>query len=249
MKKRQARNKTGHPDTVSADTRYRLLVTVMIVGFFSVLLHTALHTQNRFVWFFHSLIPVLALLLLLLLHKRFRPSLSTCLTLFFWSMLMLWGAQWEFQNIPAFQIQLADGTMRSTVDWITHFVDGVLYALLTWDILCQRSKAPEGNSLPFSRKERRVWPIFSGIHSAGYFIPSTSKTSFRMIVWSSLISSLVLALAWEGIEVLAALSTGDRFLMRGGVLFDTAMDITMTIAGTALMLPLLAKRWRARTTR
>jgi len=35
-----------------------------------------------------------------------------------------------------------------------------------------RLKAPEENYLLFFRKEWQVWPLFSGIYRAGYFLPS-----------------------------------------------------------------------------
>lgn len=181
---------------------------VLFLFFFAALCLSGIHPTDRFVWVSQSAAPILGAALLYAIRRRYLPSRPTACLLLLQGLLLLTGAHYGFHAIPFFRFRMSDGSLRACVDWLTHFVDGLVYARITIELRAGRPK----HAAPI-----RPWDKLT----------AHGKTAAL-----ALCVSLALATLWELVEWLARLATHDRFVMTGGYSADTLMDMLLTVMGT-----------------
>lgn len=185
----------------------------LFLSFWGAFCISGIHPVNRFVWVAQCVAPLLGATLLFAFRHRYLPSRSTAGFLLLQGILLLTGAHYGFHAIPFFRFRMPDGSLRACVDWLTHFVDGVVYARLTAELyLDWRSRA-------------RMRDVAAPRHA------NTRSEGGRMAVWA-LGASLALACLWELIEEIAHVATNDGFVKDGGFSADTQVDILLTILGS-----------------
>ncbi len=160
---------------------------------------------NRIVWLGHSVVPLLIALILYKVKDRFLPSMSTSIALFGLGLLLLAGGHFQFHAAPFLRITLPDGMERSSLDWLTHGVDGMVFVLLARDVLSVRGRI----------RENRLFRIIAVLCAMG------------------------LASGWELTEIVVGLISDDLFFMTGGLLWDTYIDLGVTLAAALLLVPWL----------
>lgn len=115
------------------------LRTVLFLLFWLALAGSGIQPSNRIAWFFQCVTPAAAALILFTVRKRFLPSVPASCALFVQGLLLLVGAHFLYHRIPIFRLTLPDGTERGYVDWIVHFIDGIVFVLLVRDVLAVSS--------------------------------------------------------------------------------------------------------------
>lgn len=159
------------------------------------------------IWFFQGLVPAGMAILLFLVRRHYFPSLPTALLLFVQGLMLLLGAHYSFHRIPLLRVTFPDGLNRSVMDWVVHFVDGLVYAAIL--------------------KELRLIPgrLSNWLTRTKQHFPATV-----------LLLCTSLALSWELVEWLALVASGDIFHIYGGIMADTFIDITLTVLGGLVFL-------------
>lgn len=191
---------------------------------------SGLQPLDRTVWFFNGLIPFGIAALLFLFRKRYFPSLPTALLLFLQGILLLLGAHYSFHQIPLLRITLSTGITRSVVDWVVHFVDGLVYAAVLADLRHLSGRTG-------------LW-LNRGSQLNSSPQPMGANRHFTITV---LLLCFALSLLWEITEWMALLASGNRFLKNGGIMADTLIDVGLTLLGSLAALMVITRRRRART--
>lgn len=203
---------------------------------------SGLQPLDRTVWFFNGLIPFGIAALLFLFRKRYFPSLPTALLLFLQGILLLLGAHYSFHQIPLLRITLSTGVTRSVVDWVVHFVDGLVYAAVLADL--RHLPGWTGLWLNRGNQENTDSQLNRGNQLYNSPQPMGANRHFTITV---LLLCFALSLLWEITEWMALLASGNRFLKNGGVMADTLIDVVLTLLGSLVALMVITRRRRVRT--
>ena len=190
------------------------LQTGLFVLFWMLCVLSGIAPYSRVVWFFHALVPITIMLLLYAFRKKYIPSIPTSLLLFTQCALLLAGAFFSFHRIPFLRVTLSTGVDRSLVDWLTHFVDGLVYACIFSDLAHQRYG------------KLSVW------------LSGAKGRTHRLIIGFCFGSALI----WEMTEWIALIISGNLFVMTGGIAMDTVVDVGLTLLGGMAALPFVQKR-------
>ena len=193
------------------------LQTGLFVLFWMLCVLSGIAPHSRVVWFFHALVPITITLLLFAFRKKYIPSIPTALLLFTQCVLLLAGAFFSFHRIPFLRVTLSTGEARSLVDWLTHFVDGLVYAGIFSDLANQRD----------------------GKFSA--WLSGAKGRTHALIIGFCFASALL----WEITEWIALLISGNLFVMTGGIAMDTVVDVGLTLLGGMAALPFVRQRGAA----
>lgn len=193
--------------------------------FLLALAASGIRPADRFVWLSQCMAPLLGLMLLLAFRRRYLPSRTGTCLLLLQGLLLLTGAHYGFQNIPFFRFRMSDGSMRACVDWLTHFVDGLVYARITYELYAA-VRTPTRNG--------RIQPTAIRTHGMPGLL--------------AVCASLALAALWELTEWIACIATQDRYHLDGGYAADTQMDMLLTLLGALALVAAdgAACAWKAR---
>lgn len=182
--------------------------------FWALFLWSGIEPFRYTVWLFQMLVPLSLALLLFACRKRYIPSVPTSLLLFIQGSWLLMGAHFSFHRIPWLRVALPSGMERSLSDWLVHFIDGLVYAAVIYDLSAIRTNRV---SRWLAQDRRR-----------------TPAAAFAVC--------FILAVGWEIIEWIAYIASRNLFNKNGGVALDTWIDIGLTLLGGMLAIPVLHLR-------
>lgn len=203
----------------SASTNQPLTHRILFGLFWILYVLSGIQPRDRYVWFFNGLVPVCFALLLFAFRKRYIPSLPTTWLLFLQGLLLLLGARFGFQNIPLLRVTLADGSVRSLMDWVTHFVDGLAFTAVLTELHGHNRRFRDG----------------------GRFFHWTRQKKGRFGIMVALFCFGV-ALLWEIMEWVVRILSLDHFMVNGGIRLDPLMDVGLTVLGCLAVLASSARR-------
>ena len=184
---------------------------------------------DRFTWWLEVAPAIVGLPLLLALQKRFPLSSLLLVLLWLHVVVLLVGGHYTYARVPLFDwIRDLTGGTRNNYDKLGHFVQGLIPAILTREILLRTS------------------PL--GALAGRAFDPAALHPSRWL---GFLVGCVCLAFSafYELIEWLTAISTGtaaDDFLGTQGYAWDTQTDMAWALVGAVVALATLS-RWHNRS--
>jgi len=192
-----------------------------LIWFFALLIPVIVWSwiapHDRLTWWLEAGPVVVAAVLIVVLRTRF--ALSTLLLVLAWvhCVVLLVGAHYTYALVPAFEWlrEVTDGT-RNNYDKLGHFVQGLVPAILTREILLRTSPLRDRGDGRASR-----W--------LGFVVVSVC---------------LAFSAFYELIEWLVALLSGEEaesFLGTQGYVWDTQSDMAWALGGAICALVLLAR--------
>lgn len=190
-------------------------LTVFLLTLAPVVLWSAIHPFDTLTWWLE--IAPAALAIPLILATQHRLPLSSLLLLLVWlhSVLLLVGGHYTYARVPlGFWMSDWFGWPRNNYDKLGHFMQGLVPAIATRELLCRTS--PLGD---IGRGRRSGWLPF-------------------------LVISVCMAVsAWyELLEWLAAVAAGaatEDFLGTQGYVWDTQSDMALCFGGAVAAVVLL----------
>jgi putative membrane protein len=175
-----------------------------------VTLWSAIGPKDRFTWWLEALPALVVLVLLPVLHRRFRFTTLAYILVAAHAMVLLVGAHYTYAEVPLFDwVRDTFGFSRNHYDRVGHLMQGFTPAIVAREVLLRRSPLAGSRWLPF------LVVCFCLAFSAFY----------EMIEWWVAVAS--------GDEAVA-------FLATQGDVWDTQWDMFLALVGATAALALLS---------
>jgi len=204
-------------------------ITLFLLVLAPVVVWSWIAPHDRSTWWLEVAPAVIGLPLMILLQKRFPLSSFLLVLLWLHVVVLLVGGHYTYARVPLFDwIRDLTGGTRNNYDKLGHFVQGLVPAILTREILLRTS------------------PLGAVVGKT--FDPAAPRPS-RWLGFLVGCVCLAFSALYELIEWRTAVSTGtaaDDFLGTQGDPWDTQSDMAWALVGAVVALVFLS-RWHNRS--
>lgn len=182
-----------------------------IVIFFVVLLWSAIHPKDLFIWFLEVFPALFGFLALALTYNTFRLTNLAYILILIHCIILMVGGHYTYAEVPLFDwiAELFDSE-RNNYDKLGHFAQGFIPAIIAREIVIRKA-----------------------------IISTKSWTNFFIVCFCLALSAFYELIEWM-VAVLTG-SSSEAFLGTQGYIWDTQSDMGYAFLGSLLALLFLSK--------
>lgn len=185
--------------------------TIWLLIFLGVLIWSAIAPKDGITWILEAFPALVALLLILLTHKRFPLTPLAYILILFHACILFVGAHYTYAEVPLFNdIQSWLGTARNDYDKLGHLTQGFVPAIIAREILIR-----------FEVFNRPAWRNFFIV----CFVLAVSA-SYELLEWAT---------------ALVSNEAAEAFLGTQGYEWDTQSDMFWALVGSIAGLTILSR--------